>query len=292
MSDPGVNNKEPQEQSPGRARTALPLSAEAKGNAPGRGRLNGRKIAVFGGGQRIVDAATDPVGNGRAMCRLFAREGAMVTVIDIDERAAEETVLQIQNEGGKAQALVGDIANESDVERLLADATNKMGGLDGLVLNVGIGAGMHLQGSTPELWDKVLAVNLKGPMLACRAALPRMGEGGSVIFISSIASMKAGSRMPAYDASKAALAGLMRHVALEAEPKAIRANIVAPGLIDTPLGRLSTQGRPSRAKTNIPGGRQGTGWEIAYAALFLLSGEASYVNGQILAVDAGLTSIR
>ncbi|MEQ9145739.1 MAG: SDR family oxidoreductase [Parvibaculaceae bacterium] len=274
------------------SRTPLALSPEAKGEAPGRGRLEGRRILVVGGGQRTVDAETDPIGNGRAMSLLFAREGASVAVADIDPQAAAGTARLIEAEGGKAVALTADIANEKDVETMIAATLEKLGGLDGLILNVGIGAGMHLEGSTPEIWDKVLGVNLKGPMLACRAALPKMDDGSAILLISSIASMKAGSRMPAYDASKAALAGLMRHVALEAEPKAIRTNIIAPGLIDTPLGRLSTQGRPSRARTNIPGGRQGTGWEVAYAALFLMSGEASYVNGQILAVDAGLTAIR
>jgi NAD(P)-dependent dehydrogenase (short-subunit alcohol dehydrogenase family) len=273
-------------------RAALPLSKEAQGVAPALNRLTGKRILVVGGGQRTVDAETDPVGNGRAMCRLFAREGAKVAVADINEEAAKQTVADIASEGGTAYPIIANIADPDDITRMVKEAVTALNGLDGIVLNVGIGSGMHLEGSTPDLWDQVLAVNLRGPMLACRAALPVMSEGGSILFISSIASMKAGSRMPSYDASKAALSGLMRHVALEAEPKAIRANIVAPGLIDTPLGRLSTQGRPSRARTNIPGGRQGTGWEVAHAALFLMSGEASYVNGQTLAVDAGLTAIR
>jgi len=275
-----------------RPSTPLPLSEEARGRAPHLNRLAGKNILVVGGGQRVVDAQTDPVGNGRAMCRLFAREGAHVAVADMNAEAANETVSDVASEGGKAFPIIANIADPEDVTRMVNEAAQQPGGLDGIVLNVGIGAGMHLAGSTPELWDQVLTINLRGPMLTCRAALPIMNEGGAILFVSSIASMKAGSRMPSYDASKAALSGLMRHVALEAEPKAIRANIIAPGLIDTPLGRLSTQGRPSRATTNIPGGRQGTGWEIAHAALFLMSGEASYVNGQILAVDAGLTSIR
>ena len=270
----------------------LPLSDEARGNASAMQRMADKRILIVGGGQRIVDADTDPIGNGRAMCRLFAREGAHIAVADMNEAAANQTVHDIEAEGGRAFAVIADIADPNDIIRMVEQAETQLGGLDGIVLNVGIGAGMHLKGSSPDIWDQVLAVNLRGPMLVCRAALPLMNEGGAVLFVSSIASMKAGSRMPSYDASKAALAGLMRHVALEAEPKAIRANIVAPGLIDTPLGRLSTQGRPSRARTNIPGGRQGTGWEVAYAALFLMSGEASYVNGQILAVDAGLTAIR
>ncbi len=271
---------------------SLPVSDEATGRAPGRGRLAGRRILIVGGGQRTVDAETDPVGNGRAMSLLFAREGATVAVADMDTASANATLDQISSEGGSAIAITADISQPDQVEAMITQASGAMGGLDGIVLNVGIGAGMRLEGSTPDLWDQVMDVNLRGPMLACRAALPVMAEGGAILFISSVASMKPGSRMPSYDASKAALGGLMRHVALEAERKAIRANIVAPGLIDTPLGRLSTQGRPSRARTNIPGGRQGTGWEVAYAALFLMSGEASYINGQILAVDAGLTTIR
>ena len=270
----------------------LPLSDEAKGIAPALERLKGKRFLVVGGGQRVVDAETDPIGNGRAMCQLFAREGAHVAVADISGTAADQTVSDITSPGGKAFSVIADISKPAEIETMITVAIGKLGGLDGIVLNVGIGAGMHLEGSTPEIWDQVLTVNLRGPMLVCRAALPKMSSGGAILFISSIASMKAGSRMPAYDASKAALAGLMRHVALEAEPRAIRANIIAPGLIDTPLGRLSTKGRPSRAKTNIPGGRQGTGWEIAHAALFLMSGEGSYINGQILAVDAGLTAIR
>lgn len=270
----------------------LPLAAESQGAAPGRGRLAGRRVLVVGGGQRTVDAATDPIGNGRAISLLCAREGARVAVVDIDVESAAETVAAIVGEGGDAHGITADISEPGDVTRMVEEAVETLGGLDGLVLNVGIGAGMHLEGATPDIWDHVLAVNLRGPMLVCRAALPGLAAGASIVFISSVAAHRAGSRMPAYDASKAALGGLMRHVALEGMPKSVRANIVAPGLIDTPLGRLATQGRPSRAQTAIPGGRQGTGWEVAYTALFFLSNESIYVNGQILAVDAGLTGVR
>ena len=112
------------------------------------------------------------------------------------------------------------------------------------------------------------------------------------MFISSVAGIKPGSRIPAYDASKAALGGLVRHVAVEGERRAVRANIVAPGLMDTALGRFASQGRPSRARTPVPLGRQGTGWETAYAVLFLLSDEAAYITGQTLVVDGGLSALR
>lgn len=273
-------------------RYVRPPSAESSGQAPGRGRLAGRRILVVGGGQQVVDAATDPVGNGRAMAMLFAREGASVAVADRSRAAAVATAALIGGEGGSAVVIEADIGREADVIRMIDEAEAALGGLDGLVLNVGIGVGgLGLRSVKAEEWDQVLAVNLRGPMLCCREALPRMAEGGSIVFISSIAGLTAGSRLPAYDSSKAALGGLMRHVALEGSRKGVRANIVAPGLVDTPLGRRATQGRPSRGTAPQYFGRQATGWEIAYAALFFMSDEAVYVTGQTLAVDGGLTGI-
>jgi len=275
-----------------RERFVRPPSAESMGEAPGRGRLEGRRVLVVGGGQRVVDAATDPIGNGRAMSLLCAREGAHVAVADRNEDSADETVDMIVNEGGRAFTIEGDITDEEHVRRTIDQARVGLGGLDGLVLNVGIGAGaLGLAGVKVDDWDLTLATNLRGPMLCCRDALPVLAEGSSIVFISSIAGITSGSRLPAYDASKAALGGLMRHVAREGAPRGIRANVVAPGLVDTPLGRLATAGRPSRAATNVPFGRQATGWEIAYAVLFFLSDESVYVTGQTLAVDSGLTGL-
>lgn len=269
-----------------------PPSAESEGRAPGRGRMAGRRVLVVGGGQRTVDAETDPVGNGRAMSLLLAREGASVAVADRNEYSAAQTVALIAAEGGNGVAIGADIRHEADVAAMVETAVREMGGLDGMVCNVGVGlGGLGLSAVKTEEWDQVLGINLRGPMLCCREALPAMESGGSVVFISSIAGLVAGSRLPAYDASKAALGGLMRHVALEGARKGVRANIVAPGLVDTPLGRAATQGRPSRGRAPVPFGRQATGWEVAYAALFFLSDESVYVTGQTLAVDSGLTGI-
>ena len=149
-----------------------------------------------------------------------------------------------------------------------------------------------VEGTTPDAWDRVLAVNVRAHFLGCKVALPAMAPGGSIVLVSSIAGLKPGSGIPAYDASKAALFGLCRHVAREGEKKRVRANVVVPGLIDTPIGRWATQGRPSRASTAIPLGRQGTAWEVAYATIFLLSAEADYITGQQLVVDGGLSSLR
>jgi len=273
-------------------RYVRPPSAESDGRAPGRGRLAGRRILIVGGGQQVVDADTDPVGNGRAMSLLFAREGAHVAIADRHLDAAEATAALVRAEGGVALTIQADIGVEADVARMVDEAVAGLGGLDGLILNVGVGiGGLGLAGVKSDEWDKVLGVNLRGPMLCCRQALPRLENGASIVFISSIAGQIAGSRLPAYDASKAALGGLMRHVALEGGRRGVRANIVAPGLVDTPLGRRATQGRPSRGRTPVPFGRQATGWEVAYAALFLTSDESVYITAQTLAVDSGMTGI-
>jgi NAD(P)-dependent dehydrogenase (short-subunit alcohol dehydrogenase family) len=163
--------------------------------------------------------------------------------------------------------------------------------LDALVLNVGIGLGRGLQGTSLSDWNTVFDVNLRSNFLTLKAALPLMDEGSSTVLISSVAGLRPGSGIPTYDASKAAQLGLMRQAAREAAQQGGRVNVVAPGLIDTPLGRLATAGRPSRGKTRVPLGRQGTASEVADAAVFLLSDEASYITGQILAVDGGLSTL-
>ena len=228
---------------------------------------------------------------GRLEVKVHIVTGAQsVICADRDRGAAEETASWVEREARTDAAVItADITDEDDCKAMISAAAGE--GLQGLVLNVGIARGRDLGQTSAKDWDLTMSANLRGHFLCAREALPVMPEGGAIVFISSLAGLGPGSRIPAYDASKAGLIGLCRHTALEGARKGVRANVVAPGLIDTPLGRMASAGRPSRERTPIPLGRQGSPWEVATAVTFLLSDESSYITGHVLAVDGGLSLI-
>ncbi len=261
------------------------------GTPPALGRLRARRILVAGGGGETYGMPDPPIGNGQAMSRLAAREGAAVACADLRLEAARETAHEVETlEHGRAVALGADASREADVVRMLEEASTALGGLDGIVCNVGIGRGLGLENTSVEDWDLVMATNVRSHFLCLKHGLPRLPPGASILLVSSIAGRRTGSDLPAYDASKAALSALLRQATRDAMPRGVRVNAVVPGLIDTSIGRMASRQRPGRTRV-LPFGRQGTAWEIAYAAVFLLSDESAYVSGHELVVDGGLTAM-
>lgn len=255
--------------------------------------LLGRHVLVVGGGQQLYGQADAPVGIGRAIALTCARAGARLAVADVDEDAARATAELIDKDGDAPIVLAVDAADEAQFAAGIRQAADALGGFDGLVMNTGIVGGWNLENTSTEDWDRVFAVNVRGHFLGCKYALPMMQDGAAVVLTSSTAArLPSTSNIPAYGSSKAALDGLLRYVAKEAAPRGIRVNIVMPGLIDTSLGRLASQVKPDRDETPIPLGRKGTGWDVANATAFLLSDAASYITGQTLVVDGGLSSLR
>lgn len=265
--------------------------AESRGEAPGRDRLRGRRVLVVGAG--TAGAPGDAIGNGQAIAELAAREGATVVCLDRDEDALEATVTAIGVAGGSAHPLLVDIADADACGEVPARAAELAGGLDGIVFGVGALTPFGLAETAPAAWDRAFATNVRSHALIATAALPRLPDGASLVFLASISSHLPGIGMPAYDTTKAAVLGLMRHVALEAAPRRIRANAVLPGVVDTPLGAATAPADAgARNRLSLPLGRRASPWDVAHATVFLLSGEAAYVTGQELVVDGGLTALR
>jgi NAD(P)-dependent dehydrogenase (short-subunit alcohol dehydrogenase family)/uncharacterized protein (DUF1330 family) len=277
--------------SPGASEKKGGLPGEAVGTAPGRGRMVGRRVVIVGAGQTDFQLEDQPIGNGRALAVLLGREGAHVVVADRDETSADDTVQLIRAEGGIAETFVADVLEPESIEEMITAAQRQLGGIDGLVYNVGIPGPVGFEENTPEAWDITLDVNLRGAMLTARAALPAMEPGSSIVFISSIGAVRGIGRMIAYDASKAGLSALVRATAIARKDDAIRANIVMLGMIDTGIGRDGDRNMPGRENIPVPLGRRGTAWEVAYASLFLLSHESTFITGQTLVVDGGRTTL-
>ncbi|WP_395712689.1 SDR family NAD(P)-dependent oxidoreductase [Reyranella sp.] len=262
-------------------------------------RVEGKIAVVVGAGQ----TEGETIGNGRATALLLAREGATVLCVDRIGERARETADMIAGERGAAAAassMASDVTVAADCARIIAEAQRRYGRLDILVNNVGIGGGGDAPAHRLEehVFDRIMAVNLKGMWLTIKAAIPAMREqkGGAIVNISSLAALTGATQM-AYEVSKAAVNRLTTSVAQSNARYGIRANAIMMGFMDTPMavaGIARATGRPAadvRAERDaqVPlRSKMGTGWDTAYAALFLASDEARFITGETLRVDGGM----
>jgi NAD(P)-dependent dehydrogenase (short-subunit alcohol dehydrogenase family) len=261
------------------------------------GRLSGKVCIVTGAG-----SSGPGWGNGKAAAVLFAREGASVLAVDMNPEASEATAAIIREEGGSCLTAAADVASEDDVTRVVGQCLDHFGRVDVLHNNVGIGSHGGPMDTSVEAWDNIFAVNVRGPYLTCKHVLPAMIRqgAGSIINVSSINAIRdTGIPQAAYNASKAAVNQLTQSIAVHHAAQGVRCNAILPGLIDTPMIRQA--GMVANYKGGIeemiaqrdrrcPGGKMGTAWDVAYAALFLASDEARFVNATSLIVDGGLTA--
>jgi len=257
------------------------------------------KVALIIGGGQLPGQDT---GNGRAVAQVFARHGAQVAVVDRDLRSAQDTVDLIAEAGGESFAFQADVTSEADIVGSVNACRGRYGRIDVLHNNVGVS---QAAGDSPisdleaDAFDRVMAINLRGMVLACRHTLPLMREQGSgvVLTISSIAAIM-NYPYAGYKISKAGVIAMTKHIAITHAQYGIRANTILPGLVNTPMAveyRVSQQGMTreevlASRKAQIPlSNVVGTAWDVANAALFLASDEAKFITGAELVVDGGQT---
>jgi NAD(P)-dependent dehydrogenase (short-subunit alcohol dehydrogenase family) len=246
------------------------------------------KVAIITGGGS---------GMGRVASLLFAREGAKVTVADIDPKTGEETVAEIQKAGGDALFVPVNVADESQVQRMVAATVERFGAVHILYNNAGIMPGDDgaVTDITEQTWDKVLDVNLKSAFFCCKYAIPEMikaGSGSIINTASFVAILGCTVPQDAYTASKGGMISLTKSLAVQYAKYGIRANAICPGPIETPLLRMLWTSEEERNKrlNRIPLGRFGTPEDIVYLALYLASDEASWTTGAVMVADGGITS--
>lgn len=260
-------------------------------------RLQDKVCLLIGGGSSHSDGGAS---NGQAVALTFAREGAKIAVVDLHLSAANETVEQIKSSGGIAKTYQADASNHADIRRVVADAVSDFGRVDILYNNVGIEYRGGVIDTPEDAWDKVHDVNLKSVFLSCKEVVPLMQKqgGGAIINVSSTASLRwTAQEYISYNTSKAGLNHMTRVMAKQYAPDKIRCNVILPGMINTPHIRTLYKDKSPEELAAIlkerdarcPYGRQGTSWEVANAALFLASDEASYVSGVLLPVDGALS---
>jgi len=259
-------------------------------------RLKDKIAIVVGAGQ--TPGAT--IGNGRATALLFAREGAKVVAVDRDIQSADETADMIRDEGGDALPVRADITNESQIKAAVDACLGHWGRIDVLHNNVGLslaGGDGVLEDITAEAFDRVTTINLRGMVMTCKhvVAVMRKQKSGAIVNISSLAAWESYPYV-AYKTSKAGVIAFTEQLAYMNAPYGIRANVILPGLMNTPMAIESRVGRDGKSRDDVvaernarvPLGRQmGSAWDVAHAALFLASDEAGFITGASLPVDGG-----
>jgi NAD(P)-dependent dehydrogenase (short-subunit alcohol dehydrogenase family) len=251
------------------------------------GRLEGKSVIITGAGSGI----------GRAASRLFAKEGARLIAVDRSD-SVQETAKLVSDSGGTIEAMQLDAGSEKDVQAYVDRALQKYGRLDAIWANAGISGGLvPLSDQTVEHWQEILRINLIGPFLAIKYSIPHMiaQKSGSIVCTASVAGLKSGASGHPYAASKAGVISLVQTTAYSLSGTGVRINAVCPGLIETGMTKpifdnAKARGTDHKIGQLNPLKRAGQPQELAAAGLFLASDESSYVNGQALPVDGGLTA--
>jgi len=252
------------------------------------GRFGGRVAVVTGGGS----------GLGEAIAALLGALSAHVVVVDIDADTAAHVATAITDGGGHATAVTADVTQEPDVVEIVRIA-EAAGGLHGLVLSAAVEVRANLDATTDEDWQRVIDVNLKGPFLCMKHAIPAIRRtGGSIVALGSTLGAIGNPGYAAYCASKGALVNLCKQAAIEEAPHGVRVNVVSPSACDTGLFQrvVAASEDPDALERfvagNVPMGRLGTAADVSEAVLYLLGDESSYVSGTVLALDGGLAARR
>src|SRR2546422_1693529 len=251
-------------------------------------RLGGKVVLITGAG----------MGQGREGAILFAREGARVVVADVNGDAAAETVGLIAQAGGEALAVPGDVGVERDVERMVAEGVRRFGALHVLYNNAGVlwkDRDKSVLETSEQNWDRVQAINLKGPFFVAKHGVPHLirAGGGSVINVGSVSALCGFTvAQDSYTAAKGALISLTRSLAIQFARQNVRCNIIHPGIIETPMQApyLKDPAKRKSFEEGIPLGRIAQPREIACVALFLASDDSSYVTGAEIVADGGFTA--
>jgi NAD(P)-dependent dehydrogenase (short-subunit alcohol dehydrogenase family) len=250
-------------------------------------RLPGKVALITGAG----------MGMGREAALLFAQHGARIGVADIDKAAAEDTVRGIEQAGGQAVAVVGDVALEADVARMVAETVQRFGALHVLYNNAGVlwkDRDRSVLETDDGWWERVMAINLKSVFWVTKHGIPHLQRagGGSIVNVGSVSALAGFTRaQDAYTAAKGALISLTKSLAIQFGKDRIRCNIIHPGIVDTPLqAPYLTDALRKEFESGIPLGRIAKPREIAFAALFLASDESAFMTGAELVIDGGFTA--